>query len=64
MAKMALKLTFEGLKYPQKARVEDKKCSSMCGTTVQAISDLKNLTGLAGGVREDQNVHQKWPTFG
>ena len=48
-AKTALKLTFEGLKYPQKARVEDKKCRSMCGTTVQAISDLKNLTGLAGG---------------
>ena len=30
----------------------------MCGTTVQAIWDHKNLTGLAGGVREGQNLPQ------
>ena len=30
----------------------------MCGTTVQAIWDHENLTELAGGVREGQNLPQ------
>ena len=30
----------------------------MCGTTVQAIWNYKNLTELAGGVREGQNLPQ------
>ena len=30
----------------------------MCGITVQAICDNKNLTELAGGVREGQNLPQ------
>ena len=30
----------------------------MCGTTVQAIWNHKNLTELAGGVREGQNLPQ------
>ena len=30
----------------------------MCGTTVQAIWDYENLTELAGGVMEGQNLPQ------
>ena len=43
---------------PQKVRVEHKISRTMCGTTVQAIWDYKNLTELAGGVREGQNLPQ------
>ena len=41
------KLTSEGLKWPQKMRVEHKICSTMCGTPVRPILDHKNPTGLA-----------------
>ena len=37
-------------------RVQHETCSTICGTHVQAILDQKNLTGLAGGVREGQNM--------
>ena len=53
--KMPLNLTSEGLKYPPEVRVQHETCSTICGTHVQAILDQKNLTGLAGGVREGQN---------
>ena len=33
------------------------------GTHVQAILDQKNLTGLAGGVKERQNMAQNGPRF-
>ena len=49
-------LTSEGLKYPPEVRVRHETCSTICGTHVQAILDQKNLTGLAGGVREGQNM--------
>ena len=52
---LALNLTSEGLKYPPEVRVRHETCSTICGTHVQAILDQKNLTGLAGGVREGQN---------
>ena len=51
---LALNLTSEGLKYPPEVRVRHETCSTICGTHVQAILDQKNLTGLAGGVREGQ----------
>ena len=38
-------------------------CSTICGTPVQAILDQKNLTGLAGGVKEGQNMAQNGPRF-
>ena len=50
-----LNLTSEGQKYPPEVRVRHETCSTICGTPVQAILDQKNLTGLAGGVREGQN---------
>ena len=37
------------------------KSMAICGTHVQAILDQKNLTGLAGGVREGQNMAQNGP---
>ena len=40
-----------------------KICSTICGTPVQAILDQKNLTGLAGGVKERQNMAQNGPRF-
>ena len=58
-----LNLTFEGLKYPQVVRVQHETCNTMCGTPVQAIFDQKNLTGLAGGVKEGQNMAQNGPGF-
>ena len=39
-------------------RVEHRICSTICGTLVQAIWDHENLTELAGGVREGQNLPQ------
>ena len=54
--KIPLNLTSEGLKYPQEVRVQHETCSTICGTPVQAILDQKNLTGLAGGVKEGQNM--------
>ena len=49
-------LTSEGQKYPPEVRVQHETCSTVCGTHVKAILDQKNLTGLAGGVREGQNM--------
>ena len=60
---MALNLTSEGLKYPPEVRVRHETCSTICGTPVQAILDQKNLTGLAGGVKEGQNMAQNGPRF-
>ena len=63
---MALNLTSEGLRYPPEVRVRHETCSTICGTHVQAILDQKNLTGLAGGVREGQNRSKycpKWTSF-
>ena len=54
--KIPLNLTSEGLKYPPEVRVQHETCSTICGTHVQAILDQKNLTRLAGGVREGQNM--------
>ena len=61
--KTPLNLTFEGLKYPQEVRFQHETCSTICGTPVQAIFDQKNLTGLAGGVKEGQNMAQNGPRF-
>ena len=60
-AKISLNLTSEGLKYPPEVRIQPETCSTICGTHVQAILDQKNLTGLAGGVREGQNMAQNGP---
>ena len=54
--KIPLNLTFEGLKYPQEVQVQHETCSTICGTPVQAMLDQKNLTGMAGGAREGQNM--------
>ena len=61
--KIPLNLTSEGLKYPQEVRVQHETCSTINGTPVQAILDQKNLTGLAGGVKEGQNMAQNGPRF-
>ena len=50
------KSDFRGPKIPP--RVQHETCSTICGTPVQAILDQKNLTELAGGVREGQNLPQ------
>ena len=62
-AKIPLNLTSEGLKCPQEVQVQHETCSTICGTPVQAILDQKNLTGLAGGVKERQNMAQNGPRF-
>ena len=63
--KIPLNLTSEGLKYPPEVRLQHETCSTICGTHVQAILDQKNLTGLAGGAREGQNMTHlggiNWP---
>ena len=61
--KIPLNLTSEGLKYPQEVRVQHETCSTICGTPVQAILDQKNLTRLAGGVREGPNIAKYGPRF-
>ena len=38
--------------------VEHKTCSTICGTPYQVILNQNNLAGLAGGVREGQNMAQ------
>ena len=58
------KTDFRGPKIPSIGAVLDKRCSTMCGTHVQALSDHQNLIRLAGGVRIGQNLPQKWPKFG
>merc|ERR1712016_222231 len=62
-AKIPLNLTSEGLKCPQEVQVQHETCSTIYGTPVQAILDKKKLTGLAGGVKEDQNMPQNGPRF-
>ena len=54
-AKVPLNLASEGLKYAPEMRIQHETCSTICGTHVQAILNQKKVTGLAGGVREDQN---------
>ena len=63
MAKIALNLTSEGLKCPPEVRIQPETCSTTCGTHVQAILDQKNLTRLAGGVREGPNIAKYGPHF-
>ena len=60
---MPLNRTSEGQNYPPEVRVQHETCSTICGTPVQAILDQKNLTGLAGGVKERQNMAQNGPGF-
>ena len=52
-------LAFEGrlggLKDPLEVRVEDETCRTIHGTHLEVILSQKNLTGLAGGVRNGQN---------
>ena len=60
MAKIVLKLTLGGLKYPPEVRVPHETCSTICGTPVQVFLEM---TGLAGGVREGQNTAQDGPLF-
>ena len=55
---MALNLTSVGLKYPPEVRVEHKTFSTIRGTPVQVTLNQNNLTRLAGGVREGQNMAQ------
>ena len=49
-------MTSECLRYPPEVRVEHKAYSSICGTVIQVILNQNDLTGLAGGVREGQNM--------
>ena len=44
-------------------RVQHETGSTICGTPAQAILDQKNLTGLAGGVREGPNIAKYGPLF-
>ena len=55
LPKIPLNLTSEGQKYLPEVGVH-ATCSTICGTPVQAILDQKNLTRLAGGAREGQNM--------
>ena len=48
---------------PPEVQVEHKTYSTICATPVQAILDQKNLTGLAGGVREGPNIAKYGPRF-
>ena len=41
---------------PPEVRVEHKTYSIICGTPVQVILNQNILTGLAGGVKEGQNI--------
>ena len=50
-------------KYPPEVQVQHETCNTICGTPVQAILDQKKLTGLAGGVKEQQNMVQNGPRF-
>ena len=61
--KIPLNLTSEGLKYPQEVRVQHETCSTINGTPVKAILDQKKMTGLAGRVKEVQNMAQNGPSF-
>ena len=48
-------IRFQEIKIRQEVQVHHETCNTICGTPVQGILDQKNLTGLAGGVREGQN---------
>ena len=60
-------LAFEGrlggLKDPLEVRVEYETCRTIHGTHLECILSQKNLTGLAGGVRNGQNRSESdfWP---
>ena len=54
----SLNLISEGLKYPPEVRVGHKTYSTIRGTPLQVTLNQNNLTGLAGGVREGQNMAQ------
>ena len=45
-------------------RVEQRICSTICGTLVQAIWDHENLTELAGGGQGRSKSAPEWPEFG
>ena len=57
------KCTNGGLKDPLEVRVEDETCRTIHGTHLECILSQKNLTGLAGGVRNGQNRSESdfWP---
>ena len=42
-------------------QVQHETCSTICVTPGQAILDQKKLTGLAGGIKEGQNMAQNGP---
>ena len=50
------KTDFLDLKYPPEVQVEPKTCIAIFRTPVPAILNHTNLTGLAGGAREGQNM--------
>ena len=50
------KTDFLDLKYPPEVQVEPKTCIAIFRTPVPAILNHTNLTGLAGGAREGQNI--------
>ena len=50
------KTDFLDLEYPPEVQVEPKTCSTIFRTPVPAILNHTNLTGLAGGAREGQNI--------
>ena len=52
---------FGGLNGALEVQVEDKTCRTIHGTHLEGILSQKNLTGLAGGVREGQNMAQNGP---
>ena len=50
------KTDFLDLEYPPEVQVEPKTCIAIFRTPVPAILNHTNLTGLAGGAREGQNI--------
>ena len=50
------KTDFLDLEYPPEVQVEPKTCIAIFRTPVPAILNHTNLTGLAGGAIEGQNV--------
>ena len=50
------KIDFRGLQYHPEVLIEFKTRSTLCGAHVQTILNHKDLTGLAVGVREGQNL--------
>ena len=51
---------FRGLKDALEVRVEDKTCRTIHGTHLEGILSQKNLTGLAGGVKNGQFLVKIW----